>query len=1055
MKTKILVVLLVTMLMTSTFLISYADETVNETTEIELSVESVEEAAADDDAVQQYTIPILRDSDAISQVENSDASLFGVGGLIINNVSTQDFYADCETFKIQMYARDGLMDARSKLKLSVVDEDETVIARQIDVYYNYETNLYYEMELVAPIEEGKNYFVSFAYTGSYTITLPSYSTIRPVTDPAIKDIEILDEGTNSFVIYLANSAVGEEYTLFYGYGWGSEDVKIDATVEDGKLIFATFGPWVAFNNQNYITLCEAGAETTDWQTRLDDAYIGNFIDYNSNSNSSWQVGSCDDLISTNENEIYIWLFQKSFNYEEFSADDLSVIDAYLFDLTAGETVGTLTSKDYREEYRQIEGTITINRALNENHKYVMVFNDGCSLTTYDEFEITSQAKMSSIWVRAGSSNGSYSDNLPVGASEIYVMVGTVNISDYNNIAVTLMDSTGRTVAVGGVNRTGVPLRVPQGLAEGDYIIKATYRGMEIKKEITVGLSAGEIYQNVRSSASAYNGKTYITLQMNGNAVSGIDVRELSYKVILPDGRECDATFHREFPGNTYNRIFVVTVNEELSGLSYNNPAMVEIYNGNSFMEPMYPDNMNLRSVQSKPDGFFYSNTFEEDGNIIFYAEGLSPSKTYTVIAYDEVTQKYVSVDADDVTYNTITFDRESRQQINTYCGIMEYSSNSQSYIEQDGVLLGSIWQSIATVVFEDDFGFRDTQTKYVYNVLDLPFKKYAYYKVASSESALASTSYKQIKVGELYQIPNVDGTHTVYAQFKTASGQESEVQSTSITLDRTVPTFEITTAGPYRYLVDEYNRAEISLDYTASESGMLYYAFYDADGNMIGYDDYITIPVSGNNFSFDVYTDNYPYEDAVKMELYLEDRAGNRSEKIVLDVSIISLFTDYISGDTIITINTETGIITNVSTNDTKVIIPSQIKGIAVVGIDEYAFEYNESYLEIVIPASVLSIDEYAFWELNDFKLYVKENSPAHSFAIANDIDFEITRFNPGDINEDDSTNIQDVIMLLKHVNGSQLMNDTSMCDLNNDGRVNIQDVIRLLKHVNNSEPLY
>ncbi len=59
-----------------------------------------------------------------------------------------------------------------------------------------------------------------------------------------------------------------------------------------------------------------------------------------------------------------------------------------------------------------------------------------------------------------------------------------------------------------------------------------------------------------------------------------------------------------------------------------------------------------------------------------------------------------------------------------------------------------------------------------------------------------------------------------------------------------------------------------------------------------------------------------------------------------------------------------------------------------------------------------------------------------------------------GDITGDDVINIQDVIRLLKHINNSNPINDTSYCDINSDGRVNIQDVIRLLKHVNNSEPL-
>ena len=60
-----------------------------------------------------------------------------------------------------------------------------------------------------------------------------------------------------------------------------------------------------------------------------------------------------------------------------------------------------------------------------------------------------------------------------------------------------------------------------------------------------------------------------------------------------------------------------------------------------------------------------------------------------------------------------------------------------------------------------------------------------------------------------------------------------------------------------------------------------------------------------------------------------------------------------------------------------------------------------------------------------------------------------------GDINEDGSINIQDVIRLLNHVNNSNTISDTKHCDINKDGAVNIQDVIRLLNHVNNNQPLF
>ena len=79
-----------------------------------------------------------------------------------------------------------------------------------------------------------------------------------------------------------------------------------------------------------------------------------------------------------------------------------------------------------------------------------------------------------------------------------------------------------------------------------------------------------------------------------------------------------------------------------------------------------------------------------------------------------------------------------------------------------------------------------------------------------------------------------------------------------------------------------------------------------------------------------------------------------------------------------------------------------------------------------------------------------------YAIAVASDpVVQDIKIYMLGDINEDGSINIQDVIRLLNHVNNSNTISDTKHCDINKDGAVNIQDVIRLLNHVNNNKPLF
>ncbi len=147
------------------------------------------------------------------------------------------------------------------------------------------------------------------------------------------------------------------------------------------------------------------------------------------------------------------------------------------------------------------------------------------------------------------------------------------------------------------------------------------------------------------------------------------------------------------------------------------------------------------------------------------------------------------------------------------------------------------------------------------------------------------------------------------------------------------------------------------------------------------------------------------------------------------------------------------------------------ITGIEGISLSEAELKLNQGNMKLLTTAFTPNIvsNKHIFWESSDSSV-ATVNTYGLVSAVANG-EATITARSadggfiaectvtvsgvPGDINGDTSTNIQDVIQLLKHVNGSQQMNDISMCDLNNDGKVNIQDVIRLLKHVNNSEPLY
>ncbi len=65
----------------------------------------------------------------------------------------------------------------------------------------------------------------------------------------------------------------------------------------------------------------------------------------------------------------------------------------------------------------------------------------------------------------------------------------------------------------------------------------------------------------------------------------------------------------------------------------------------------------------------------------------------------------------------------------------------------------------------------------------------------------------------------------------------------------------------------------------------------------------------------------------------------------------------------------------------------------------------------------------------------------------------KINGFDRGDIDKNGKEDGEDVIALLRHLNNTEPLADTSMCDVNRDGKLNIQDVICLINHLNGTIP--
>jgi hypothetical protein len=69
---------------------------------------------------------------------------------------------------------------------------------------------------------------------------------------------------------------------------------------------------------------------------------------------------------------------------------------------------------------------------------------------------------------------------------------------------------------------------------------------------------------------------------------------------------------------------------------------------------------------------------------------------------------------------------------------------------------------------------------------------------------------------------------------------------------------------------------------------------------------------------------------------------------------------------------------------------------------------------------------------------------------------FTVLTVRRGDINQDGVINVQDLILLIRHLTGESPLSGAALqaADVNGDGQVNVQDVVRLIQHLTGERPL-
>ena len=105
-----------------------------------------------------------------------------------------------------------------------------------------------------------------------------------------------------------------------------------------------------------------------------------------------------------------------------------------------------------------------------------------------------------------------------------------------------------------------------------------------------------------------------------------------------------------------------------------------------------------------------------------------------------------------------------------------------------------------------------------------------------------------------------------------------------------------------------------------------------------------------------------------------------------------------------------------------------------------------KSLKTVTIKDNVTDIPTDLFKNINDVCIYTYENSSAAEFAADNGIKYEIIDVNYGDVNDDDTINMKDVLSLRKFIAGIKTDYEPYSIDCNGDESINMKDVLFLRK---------